>query len=196
MGESLTPIQKIAIIWACPPFHLGVIPNGGLAVRPQFCALFGSKDPMAFLFRSPVVLDKPFLSSGGMFAPGPLHELEIQDMVTPGERSGRADCSIVVGPPTNDWIEFLDKSLLGDTSQFPQSLVQFVDMTFDGFFAWSDDGFEPKCSSMRVCSGVGFSHGKLPDGEPKKVKAHVSIEGCECVRHFGFTWLQFQSPIF
>lgn len=113
MGESLTPIQKIAIIWACPPSHLGVIPDRGLAVRSQFCALFGSKDPMAFLFRSPVVLDKPFLSSGGMFAPGPLHELEIQDMVTPGERSGRADCSIVVSPSTNDWIEFLDKSLLG-----------------------------------------------------------------------------------
>src|SRR2546423_14229848 len=60
MFQSLTPIQKIAIIWACPSSHFGVIPDGGLAVRPQFCALFGSKDPMAFLFGMPVFLDKPF----------------------------------------------------------------------------------------------------------------------------------------
>ena len=87
MFQSLTPIQKIAIIWACPSSHFGVIPDGGLAVRPQFCALFGSKDPMAFLFGMPVFLDKPFLSSSGVFAPSPLHELEIQNMVAPGENS-------------------------------------------------------------------------------------------------------------
>lgn len=95
----------------------------------------------------------------------PLHELKVQDMIAPGEDPGRADRSIVVCPSTNDRIEFLDECLLRSTAQFPQSLVRVVDMTFDGFFPWSDERFETKCSSMRVCSAVGFAHEELPNVE-------------------------------
>lgn len=96
----------------------------------------------------------------------PLHELEVQDMIAPGEDPGRADRSIVVCPSTNDRIEFLDERLLRGTAQFPQSLVHVVDMTLDAFFAWSDDRFETQHSPMRVCSAVGFAHEELPNGEP------------------------------
>ena len=96
----------------------------------------------------------------------PLHELEVQDMIAPGEDPGRGDGSIVVSPSTNGRIEFLDECLLRGTAQFPQSLVHVVDMTFDGFFAWPDDRFETQRSPMRVCSAVGFAHEELPNGVP------------------------------
>lgn len=96
----------------------------------------------------------------------PLHELKVQDVIAPGEDPGRGDSSIVVRPSTNDRIEFLDEGLLRGIAQISQSLVHVVDMTFDAFFAWSDDRFETQCSPMRVCSAVGFAHEELPNGEP------------------------------
>ena len=94
----------------------------------------------------------------------PLHELKVQDMIAPGEDPGRRHGSIVIGPSTNDGIEFPDECLLRGAAQFPQSLVQFVDMTLDGFLTWPDDRFETERSPMRVCSAVGPAHVELSHG--------------------------------
>ena len=166
MLESLAPIQKLSVVRAGFTPYLNMVGDRCLAVCPQFHADWWCKNPVAVLFGAPISPYQPFASSGGMLVLRPLHELEVQDMIAPGEDPGRADRSIVVCPSTNDRIEFLDECLLRGTAHFPQSLVHVVDMTLDAFFAWSDDRFETQHSPMRVCSAVGFAHEELPNGEP------------------------------
>ena len=69
-------------------------------------------------------------------------------------------------------------------------------MSLDRFFARLDESFEAQCLSFRVFSGVGFSHGKLPNGKAQEVKSYLPLvrdEGVGCPR---LLWTQLQSHRF
>jgi hypothetical protein len=68
-------------------------------------------------------------------------------------------------------------------------------MSCDGFFARSDDGFEPKRLSIRVFPGRGFPYRELSSRKPAKVKAHIAFIGCEWMCDPGFLWVHMQSHV-
>ncbi len=110
--EPLAPVEKLSVIRACRSSYLGVVGDGSLAVASQFDAVWGHENPMAFLFGPPVPMGQPFSSPGGMFVSGPLHELTVPVVVTPGEDVRGRHRPILVGPSTDHGVEFLDERLL------------------------------------------------------------------------------------
>ena len=87
-------------------------------------------------------------------------------------------------------------SLLGSGSSVPR--IFSVDphrVLFDGFLTGRDDGFEAKWFSIGVPARMGFSYGKLPNGEPEKVKPYVSLMDFEGMADFRFARFQFQPHV-
>lgn len=75
-------------------------------------------------------------------------------------------------------------------------VAEFFEMTFYCFFTWCDDGFEAKGMSMLVChSRMCFSHRKLAYRPSQEIEPHISLIAQECMGHFRFARLQFQSHV-
>src|SRR5260221_6308873 len=71
----------------------------------------------------------------------------------------------------------------------------FVVCALMAFLTSLDDGFVAEGFSIGVFSRVGFSDGKLPNGEPDKVNPDISLMGFECMADFCFARFQFQSHV-
>lgn len=110
--ESLTPIEKLSVVGTCSTSYFRVVGDGCLAVISEFNPLKSHEDPVALRFCPPVVPRKPFPPSGGMLVSGPLSQLDVHRVIAPGEGFLRRNRSIVVGPSTDDGIEYLNHLLL------------------------------------------------------------------------------------
>jgi hypothetical protein len=67
-------------------------------------------------------------------------------------------------PSSDDGIEVANNTLLWGVSLLLEHLPDLLRMAFDGFLTGSDECFEAEWLSMRILSGMGFSHRKLTDG--------------------------------
>ena len=72
-----------------------------------------------------------------------------------------ADDLVVVAPSPNHRVQFPNDGLLWGRLEFLQEVIGFLDVRFDGFFAWLVDGFVSERLTFGVFSRVSFSHREL-----------------------------------
>ena len=68
-------------------------------------------------------------------------------------------------------------------------------MSSDGFFAWLDNGFETQWFAVGVLSCVRFAYRELTNGEPKKIKSHVSLVRSQGMGNSCFLWVHGQAHL-
>jgi hypothetical protein len=162
----------------------------------SFFILEVRSEAVSFLNSDEVLFSYPLLAFLRVPCISPSLELKKGDMIAGVECLRAYHPTVVETPPSDDGIEVTDDSLLWSVSLLPQHLPDLLRVTFDGFLAGFDEGFEAQWLSMRAFSSVGFSHRKLTDGVAKKVKAYASFIGCERMGDFCFVWTQPESHAF
>src|SRR5215469_16066934 len=96
----------------------------------------------------PVSSPDPMPVFVGMPAYCPCPELLLENIVTSTIFGLGAGCSVIVGPSPDDRSEFFDQLSLWGRSPFVDLLLHLSYVLLDGFFTWSDDGFEAKWHAL------------------------------------------------
>jgi hypothetical protein len=82
---------------------------------------------------------------------------------------------IVIRPSMDHLVQFFNELSLGGMGVLFDEELQFLDVTLDRLFTWSDDGFEAKRISPSICASVHLSHRELSHSPAKKVKPYLFL---------------------
>ena len=164
--ESSTPVEEIAVIWACRPSYLDVTLDRSSAVLFKHMSLLISEGPARTGFHVPVFFNDPLLALGRMSAVGPPSQLLINQMVTARECFCSYSREGLFAHPRMIGLSVSMRSSCDADRNLSDVLADQCTTVLDGSLTWRDDGLETVVVFPGVSSCVRFAHGKLSDGEP------------------------------
>ena len=110
--ESGTPVEEVAVVWACRSSYFGVALNRSSIMSSQHMFFLVLENPACAFFHLPVLSHDPLPSLRRMSSVRPSPQLLIRQMITEGECFCCYHCSVVVGLSSNDRIQGSDELFL------------------------------------------------------------------------------------
>ena len=160
--------------------------NSGLLVLVKvICAIAETDTPLVF---TPVAAVAPTWPFARMAKGRPTTEFVIELGTHPVKNLFGTAHSKVVGPASNDRIEFANQARLRTAPVFPDNLFQVGQMALLGLLTWFNDSLETGFGPVRP--GFISAHPILSDVETQKVEAHVTLILIKGMGDLSFTGLE------